>query len=234
MKNKLFFYSILFLGSCFAFAQSTLDSIPYQSRKFSNLKEKYNDEEFNYEEKITSVDSSAWERFWRAVGNFFERLFSFGSSEKTLSGLEILMKILAILVILFVVYMIVKIIINKEGGWIFSKSAKKITVSEDEEENIHTLDFKTIITNSIFSKNYRLAVRYYYLWLLKSLTDKGKIEWDIEKTNGDYLNEIKDETLKKEFQFLSYVYEYSWYGEFEIDNIDFSKIEASFLKLIAK
>jgi len=234
MKSKLFFYFILFLGSCFAFAESKLDSIPYQSRKFSNLKEKYNDEEFNYEEKITSVDSSAWERFWRAVGNFFERLFSFGSSEKTLSGLEILMKILAILVILFVVYMIVKIIINKEGGWIFSKSAKKITVSEHEEENIHTLDFKTIITNSISSKNYRLAVRYYYLWLLKSLTDKGKIEWDIEKTNGDYLNEIKDETLKKEFQFLSYVYEYSWYGEFEIDNIDFSKIEASFLKLIAK
>lgn len=234
MKSKLFFYFILFLGSCFAFAESKLDSIPYQSRKFSNLKEKYNDEEFNYEEKITSVDSSAWERFWRSVGNFFERLFSFGSSEKTLSGLEILMKILAILVILFVVYMIVKIIINKEGGWIFSKSAKKITVSEHEEENIHTLDFKTIITNSISSKNYRLAVRYYYLWLLKSLTDKGKIEWDIEKTNGDYLNEIKDETLKKEFQFLSYVYEYSWYGEFEIDNIDFSKIEASFLKLIAK
>ena len=234
MKNKLFFYSILFLGSCFAFAESKLDSIPYQSRKFNNLKEKYNDEEFNYEEKITSVDSSAWERFWRAVGNFFERLFSFGSSEKTLSGLEILMKILAILVILFVVYMIVKIIINKEGGWIFSKSAKKILVTEHEEENIHTLDFKTIITKSITSNNYRLAVRYYYLWLLKSLTDKGKIEWDIEKTNGDYLNEIKDETLKKEFQFLSYVYEYSWYGEFEIDNIDFSKIEASFLKLIAK
>ena len=234
MKTKFILSFFFFLGSYFAFTKSKLDSIPYQSRKFVNLKEKYNSEEFNYEEKVTSVDSSAWERFWRAITNFFERLFSFGSSDKTLSGLEILMKFLALLVILFVVYMIVKIIINKEGGWIFSKSAKKIIVTEHEEENIHTLDFKTIITKSITSKNYRFAVRYYYLWLLKSLSDKGKIEWDIEKTNGDYLNEIKDETLKKEFQFLSYVYEYSWYGEFEINDIDFSKIETAFLKLIVK
>lgn len=234
MKHKSYYYFLFFLGNYFVFAQTKLDTIPYQSRKFSNLKEKYSSEEFNYEEKITSLDSSAWERFWRAVGNFFERLFNFGSSEKTISGLEILMKVLAILVILFVVYMIVKIIINKEGGWIFSKSAKKIIVTEHEEDNIHTLDFKNIISKSVTSKNYRLAVRYYYLWLLKSLTDKGKIEWDIEKTNGDYLSEINDETLKKDFQFLSYVYEYSWYGEFEINDTDFSKTEAAFLKLIAK
>ena len=144
------------------------------------------------------------------------------------------MKVIAILIILFVVYLIVKIIINKEGGWIFGKSAKKITVSEITEEDIHSLDFNTIITKAKNEKNYRLATRYYYLWLLKSFSDRNIIEWDIEKTNGDYINEISNVELKSEFQFLSYVYEYSWYGEFDLTQTDFEKTETAFLKLITK
>jgi hypothetical protein len=79
-----------------------------------------------------------------------------------------------------------------------------------------------------------LATRYYYLWLLKTLSDRNIIEWDIEKTNGDYLNEISNLELKNEFQFLSYVYEYSWYGEFNLNETDFEKTEIAFLKLITK
>ncbi len=233
MKNRLTQSIIFILGSSFAFSQS-IDSIGYHSRKFKNLKQKYNSDEFNYDEKFSESNASAWERFWRAVGQFFEQLFNFGNAEKTLSGLEILMRIIAVLIILFVVYMIAKIIINKEGGWIFSASAKKIIITQNTEENIHTLDFKVIINKALHDKNYRLAVRYYYMWLLKSLTDKGEIEWDIEKTNGDYYKEIKSESLKQDFQFLSYVYEYSWYGEFEISDADFSKTETAFLKLISK
>lgn len=231
MKLKLFYFFLFAIY--FSFSQ-TIDSLSYQTRKFNNLKEKYSSEDFNYNEKISDVNSSAWERFWSAVGNFFEQLFNFGNSEKTLSGLELLMRILAVLIILFVIYMIVKIIINKEGGWIFSSSERKIKVINDVIENIHTIDFKTIINNALLNNNYRLAIRYYYLWLLKSLSDKGAIEWDIEKTNSDYLSEIQSEDLKKDFRFLSYVYEYSWYGEFEINKTDFSKTETAFLKLISK
>lgn len=231
MKLKLFYFFLFAIY--FSFSQ-TIDSLSYQTRKFNNLKEKYSSEDFNYNEKISDVNSSAWERFWSAVGNFFEQLFNFGNSEKTLSGLELLMRILAVLIILFVIYMIVKIIINKEGGWIFSSSERKIKVINDVIENIHTIDFKTIINNALLNNNYRLAIRYYYLWLLKSLSDKGAIEWDIEKTNSDYLSEIQSEDLKKDFRFLSYVYEYSWYGEFEINDTDFSKTETAFLKLISK
>lgn len=233
MKNRVT-QSIVFLFiSFFSFSQK-IDSIAYHSRKFENLKRKYNSDEFNYDEKFSEANASAWERFWRAVEHFFEQLFNFGNSAKTLSGLELLMRILAVLIILFVIYMIVKIIINKEGGWIFSSSERKIKVINDVIENIHTIDFKTIINNALLNNNYRLAIRYYYLWLLKSLSDKGAIEWDIEKTNSDYLSEIQSEDLKKDFRFLSYVYEYSWYGEFEINDTDFSKTETAFLKLISK
>lgn len=235
MKHKnLLFFLLIFIWNNLAFSQVQIDSTFIQSRKFEDFKEKYADSEFNYEEKPTKVDTTAWERFWSAVGRFFRNLFDFGNGENTLSGVEILMKIIAILIILFVVYLIVKVIINKEGGWIFGKSASKITVSELSEEDIHSLDFNSLITKAKNEKNYRLTTRYYYLWLLKSFTDKKIIEWDIEKTNGDYINEISNATLKSEFQFLSYVYEYSWYGEFNLTQTDFEKTETAFLKLITK
>ena len=136
MKNRLT-QSIVFLFiSFFSFSQK-IDSIAYHSRKFENLERKYNSDEFNYDEKFSEANASAWERFWRAVEQFFEQLFNFGNAEKTLSGLEILMRIIAVLIILFVIYMIVKIIINKEGGWIFSASAKKIVITQSTEENIN-------------------------------------------------------------------------------------------------
>ena len=36
------------------------------------------------------------------------------------------------------------------------------------------------------------------------------------------------------FQFLSYVYEYSWYGEFNLDETTLKRAEIAGLKLITK
>ncbi|NHN27583.1 DUF4129 domain-containing protein [Flavobacterium jejuense] len=257
--NK-FLYILVFLFTHFGFAQS--DSItneyeleqnmysiePSDSLYFedseglsevhpkhfnSNFKEKYNNNDFKYETVIDAKQLTAWDRFWKAVGDFFERLFDFSNVNAPLSGFEIFIKIIAFIIIGFVIYLIVRVIINKEGQWVFGKRKKKITVSEMVEENIHTIDFKDIIKKAKTDKEYRLSIRYYYLWLLKSLSDKEIIEWDIEKTNSDYLYEIQSISLKENFKYLSYIYDYSWYGEFEINEKDFSKAEAAFLKAIA-
>ena len=135
--------------------------------------------------------------------------------------------------ILFVVYLIVKAILNKEGNWIFGKSAqKKIGTSETIEEDIHNIDFASIIEKSKQENNHRLSIRYYHLWLLKRMADGSIIEWHIEKTNSDYLHEIKHGPLKEEFKYLSYIYDCSWYGEFGVDNALFEKAEKAFVKTI--
>ena len=105
-------------------------------------------------------------------------------------------------------------------------------LSEMVEENIHTIDFKEIIQQSKSNKEYRLTIRYYYLWLLKSLSDKEIIEWDIEKTNSDYLYEIKNSAIKSQFEYVSYLYNYIWYGEFELDEVTFIKAKKAFDNLI--
>jgi hypothetical protein len=146
---------------------------------------------------------------------------------------ELVLKILAIALILFVIYLIVKSIMNKEGQWIFGKKSDRSVIRYDEiEKNLHLVDFEKLIKDSIKLDEKRLTIRYYYLWLLKKMSEKQVIEWDIEKTNSDYLYEIKNEKLKEQFGYVSYLYNYIWYGEFDIDSSTFEKATATFQKTI--
>jgi hypothetical protein len=64
------------------------------------------------------------------------------------------------------------------------------------------------------------------------MSAKQMIVWDIEKTNSDYLYEIKEQSQKEEFAYLSYLYNYIWYGEFELDEATFLKAKTAFEKTI--
>ncbi|MDI1255158.1 MAG: DUF4129 domain-containing protein [Flavobacterium sp.] len=205
------------------------DSIE-QRRLSQKFKTKYKSEDYVYEESLRQ--KNAWERFWEWVGNAFSKLFSTGS-EATFSAIEIIFKILAILVIAFVIFLIVKAILNKDGQWIFGKNSdKKIIRYDDIEKNLHLVDFEKLIRETLQSGEKRLSIRYYYLWLLKRFSEKEIIEWDVEKTNSDYLYEIKNEKLKHNFGYLSHLYNYIWYGEFEIDEATFEKAKAIFEQTI--
>ncbi|MCO6148627.1 DUF4129 domain-containing protein [Flavobacterium sp. NRK1] len=203
----------------------------YTERSFDpNFKDKYKTPEFTYETKARA--KSLWDRFWEAIGNFFDRIFSTGNKTTGSSAFTIFLRIIAFLVIGFVVYMIVRIILNKEGMWIFGRSRKKINVQDADVEDIHQMDFSELTQTTKKGGDYKLAIRYYYLWLLKKLADNEIIDWHWDKTNSDYLYEIKNDMLKKDFEYLSYVYDYSWYGDFPIDNEAFTKAEKAFLKTL--
>lgn len=246
MKNNFFF--ILFLFSItFSTAQEEVDSLAIESKenvkyystskpkekKFdTNFQSKYKSAAYNYQPKLENKQLTAWEKFKKKISDFFSRLFSFSNDGKVFSNFEIIMKILGFAIIGFVIIIIVKLILNKEGGWVFSRNTKKINVGLVDEENIHFINFKDVIASAKSKNEFRIATRYYYLWLLKSLSDRTIIEWDIEKTNTDYLFEIKNLALKKEFEFLSYIYDYCWYGEFELTEEDFTKAENHFINAI--
>lgn len=208
-----------------------IDSTEIKSRSFSKLKEKYSDSSFEYETK--TQEKNAWDRFKEWLSYWFGKIFSLSSEEASMSFVELFLKILAVIIILFVIYLIVKAIMNDEGRWIFGKSSDKKVIHYDEiEKNLHLVDFEKLIKEATKSGESRLVVRYYYLWLLKKLAEKEIIEWDVEKTNSDYLYEIKSEKLKNDFSYLSYLYNYIWYGEFELEEDTLSKAVKSFEKTI--
>lgn len=204
----------------------------YTDRSFApGFDDKYKgDPEFTYETKIRT--KTLWDRFWEAIGNFLDSLFSSGDKATSTSAFEIFMRVLAFILIGFVVYMIARVILKKEGMWIFGRSGKKIVGTDVTVENIHELDFAKLTEETKNEGNYRLAIRYYYLWVLKKLSNREIIDWHWDKTNSDYLYEIKDNALRKDFEYLSYLYDHSWYGEFPIDSNAFAKAEKAFRKTL--
>ena len=122
---------------------------------------------------------------------------------------------------------------NDEGSWVFGKSSdKNIIPVTDIESNLSITDFKKLTAEAENSEEYRLAIRYCYLWLLKNLTNAEVIDYDVEKTNSDYYNEISSEEIKKQFSYTSYLYNYIWYGEFDVSKMDFDKAKSAFTNLI--
>lgn len=247
--NKLL-YILLFLTCLQSFAQDSLsveapeekilftekdikiDSSLIENRTFEQqFKDNYQDIDYIYEQAVK--ESSWWDRFKQWLADFFKRLFNLSSDTVSGKVVDIVIKTLAILLIIFVIYLIVKAILNGEGQWIFGKSSdKKVIHHEDIEKNIHLVDFEKLIKDTLKSGEQRLSIRYYYLWLLKKMSDKNMIEWDLEKTNSDYLYEIKNEAFQSDFEYASYLYNYIWYGEFELDEPTFEKAKTKFEKMI--
>lgn len=179
----------------------------------STFKKKYKDPDFDYRPDIPK------ESFWSKFARWLKDLFGITNVTGIASFLFALFKIIAILIIGVLLYFVVKYFLNGEGKWRFKKKVKNV-IKEQESviENIHELDFSTLISEKEKKGDYRSAVRYQFLYLLKKMTDQKLIDWNPEKTNGDYLYELSGKPIQKDFKDLAYVYEYVWYGEFPIDS----------------
>lgn len=85
------------------------------------------------------------------------------------------------------------------------------------EDDIHQIDFETQLKKALAEENYRKAVRLLYLQSLKLLTDVGRIDWQPEKTNYDYMHELGRSPLVSDFERLTLRYNYIVYGEFPVN-----------------
>lgn len=207
---------------------TTKTTVTHFEKRFN---ERYNSDDFDYQEK--KIEEGLWERFKRWLNDKLRQIFGSPDSDKTFDIASIIFKTIAIAIILFAIYFIIKAILNKEGNWVFGKSTtKKIIQYEDIERNLQNVDFEKLINSTLQQGNTRLAVRYYYLWILKKMSQKSIINWNVEKTNSDYLYEIKDNNLREDFNYVSYLYDYIWYGEFDLDQNTFEIAKNKFEKTL--
>lgn len=189
----------------------------------TDFKKKYTDDAFVYDPQ--KAEKGIWQQFKEYLIYLLIKIFRFSDPKSSI----LLLKIIASLIVLFVVYLLIKALINKEGQWIFGKNSNKKKIQYSEiEKNIHLMDFEKLIAENLNLDNKRLCIRYYYLWLLKVMAQNHFIDWHVDKTNSDYLYEIQNQALKEEFIYLSYLYNYTWYGEFDIDENRFKEVENRF------
>ncbi|UAM99354.1 hypothetical protein K8354_05950 [Polaribacter litorisediminis] len=228
--------SLLFMCILFVYAQEkTLDSrensgdtIAYHKNKSiskprtfkKDLKETYNGKDFVYQENNPNKKVSINNSFNLGIFEFF---------------IFFMQTIFPFLLGAFIIFIILKVLLGFDAQfWKPSKRSKKITETLIyENENLHELHLEGLLKQALENKNFRLAIRYYYLTSLKILSNKEMISYHKDKTNSAYLSEIENRDIKNQFSYLSYVYAYVWYGEFTLDEASFIRAQhkyQSFLK----
>ena len=103
---------------------------------------------------------------------------------------------------------------------LFRKKAKSIGDKDQDEvetENIFAINYQKEIDKAARQENYRLAVRLMFLRLLKNLSEKNIIQYNQGKTNLDYLQQLHPTRYYKDFFRITRNYEYSWYGQFDVN-----------------
>ncbi len=206
---------------------SELTPIAFDDGKINNYKD---DSDFNYEE---SLEENWWTRFKDWVGRMWGRLIDwiFGDIEGgTLLAIfiEALPYLFLAGCIAFVVWLVIKL--NPGSKILASQDSASVFFSE-EEEIIKSKDIKKLIEKALMNNDYRLAVRYYYLLILKRLTESELIDYEFDKTNSEYFNEINDASLNSNFRKTTNIYDYIWYGNFEVTREDYLKAEHQFQNL---
>ncbi|MCH5682976.1 DUF4129 domain-containing protein [Niabella sp. W65] len=95
-------------------------------------------------------------------------------------------------------------------------------------KDIFSIEYAAAIKEALNNKNYRLAIRLHYLQLLKMLSEKGVIHYQPDKTNFDYLLQVRSTPHYSDFSGLTRQYEYSWYGLFPISQSQYEQIDLLF------
>lgn len=115
-----------------------------------------------------------------------------------------------------------------------NKKIKKVQAIDLEriEENIHEANLDDFIRQALEQQNFALAIRLYYLAILKELSLKNTIHWKKDKTNKDYLREMRQSDLFGDFRELTAIFERVWYGESPIQAREFHQLEPRFRRMI--
>ena len=127
----------------------------------------------------------------------------------------------------FVTFLI--LYLKSSNAGLFRKSSN-IADEEAEIENndIFSINYQKEITRAVGMNNYRLAVRLMFLRLLRDLSIQNLIQYRQDSTNFDYMMQLRSTRMYPDFFRLARNYEYSWYGQFEIDKEKYSIIKNEF------
>jgi len=136
--------------------------------------------------------------------------------------------IIAVLVMLaFLLYSFVGVQGLKKGeNRTFDPNA--VINTQKVAEHIHEFDLSALIQQAIQQQDYSVATRLYYLLAIKQLSENDLIHWKKDKTNRNYINELKNSALKNKFRNLTNIFERVWYGEVVVDTTIFADIQGQF------
>ena len=102
---------------------------------------------------------------------------------------------------------------------------------ETEEYDINTIqksELELALEQALAEKDYRKCIRIYFAFVLKELSKNRLIFWERDKTNYEYLYELRDKKEFSGFRNTMEIFEITWYGKRNIDEAIYKKLEPEF------
>lgn len=166
--------------------------------------------------------NSFWEKFW---GTVFVMLRS-----------PLFRQIMWLLIlILFAVAVIWFLIQNKMNIFGSGKSVLlPVQGEEGDAANIFTANLREAADKAAENGDYRLAIRFSYLQLLKVFSENGLISYGTDTTNSEYLDQLYARPCHKDFFNVTRSYEYTWYGNMPVNQQQYQAVLDDFSSLYQK
>jgi len=128
--------------------------------------------------------------------------------------------------------------------WLIYKIVGKLKINNLKTNSIDYIEWnpnllkKTEIELKLeqaeLNENYREAIRIYYLLILKELIKQKLIYWQPEKTNHDYLYELRNTEHYYKFAQCVRIFDLVWYGEYYIAKDNYKSLSKVFKNCIEK
>ena len=135
------------------------------------------------------------------------------------------------LILIVVIGIVVFQLLRANVSGVFGKKSRTVGQAINYHKiNPVEINFDQEIQQSIEALQYREAIRLWYLKSLKLLHLNQLITWKENKTNTDFLAELKNSELSEQFRALCLIYDYIWYGEFIPDKPMFEQINNRFIQ----
>ena len=134
---------------------------------------------------------------------------------------KVILWVMAIFLIGFLIY---KLFLG-ENFFRRNRAYQKTSATQKEGDMITDPSaYDKMISQAVMNKNYRLAIRYLYLQALQNLSGKGALQFSTDKTNTEYITELRGKPYQNDFAAITLSYEYVWYGKFDISEDTYNRL----------
>lgn len=201
-------------------------------KNYKEVLARYESEEFTYSENIKDRISFV-DRLIARLRNWLSDLMPQSNYEFK----ETFYYILGGIAVIILVYIVYKLIYSKNAFFRKDKNEGEDTESDEltyVEKNLMNTNLQPYLKDAVTNQDFSLAIRYLQLLNIQKLAEAELIKWKYSKTNSDFANEIDNNLLKKDFQQCTRIFEYVWFGDFQLNQPDFERYQQDFKQFQSK
>jgi len=181
--------------------------------------------------ELKKFDEKRWKNLTKYL-DYTEKMKKKKDNSFSLPNLNINQEVLKVVVVSLVILALIFLLWKIFGNTRFLNNSKikngDFSFLDEAEENLENSDLEGFLKDALAKKQYKIAVRIYYLMSIKELMLQNYIVWKKNKTNFEYLNEMREKKEFEHFRSLTRAFEIVWYGDVEINENEYAVLSPSF------